>query len=67
MGWERASMPTRQERYDRTVWSGGVSNPELLETTMQSKPHKGPNSRENVRRNRNEVMSTRRDEDERPL
>ena len=62
-GWERASMPSRQERYDRTVWSGGVNNPEMLETTMQSKPHKGPRSLENVRKNRNEVMATRRNDE----
>jgi hypothetical protein len=59
MGWERASMPTRQERYDRTVWAGGVSNYELLETVNASKPHRGPHSRHQTELNRLEFGGSR--------
>jgi hypothetical protein len=51
-GWERASMPTRQDTYDKKVWAGGVTNPELLETVHVSRPHRGPQSRHQVELNR---------------
>ncbi len=64
VGWERASMPSRQEQYENSAWVGGVANAEFLETTMDAKSHKGPKSPAMLARARREVLASRREDEE---